>query len=43
MIYKLLTISLLFLVTSCQDKPDKAKESTIKDKEGNVYEFAVNF
>ena len=43
MIYKLLTISLLFLVTSCQDKPDKAKESTIKDKEGNVSEFAVNF
>ena len=43
MIYKLLTISLLFLITSCQDKPDKAKESTIKDKEGNVSEFAVNF
>ena len=43
MFYKLLTISLLFLVTSCQEKPDKAKESTVKDMNGDVSEFAVNF
>ena len=43
MFYKFLTISLLLLTTSCQEKPDKAKESTVKDIDGNVSEFAVNF
>jgi len=38
-------IVLLVFVTflSCEKKPDKAKESTVKDIEGNVSEFAVNF
>ncbi|MFN4151023.1 MAG: penicillin-binding protein, partial [Candidatus Sericytochromatia bacterium] len=28
---------------NCQNKPDKTKESTVKDIEGNVSEYAVNF
>ena len=43
MIYKILSISFLLFVTSCQNKPDKTKESTVKDVDGNVSEFAVNF
>lgn len=37
--------SLLFIIflISCQSKPDKKKESTIKDKDGNVSEYAVDF
>lgn len=37
--------SLLFIIflISCQNKPDKKKESTIKDKDGNVSEFAIDF
>jgi len=43
MFYKLLTISLLLFITSCHEKLDKAKESTVKDINGDVSEFAVNF
>jgi CubicO group peptidase (beta-lactamase class C family) len=43
MFYKIITLSILLLSISCQNKPDKKKESTIKDKDGNVSEFAVNF
>jgi CubicO group peptidase (beta-lactamase class C family) len=43
MLNKIIFVSLTLLLFSCRETPDKAKESTIKDKEGNVSEFAVNF
>lgn len=43
MFYKTLIISFLLFALSCQKKPDKLKESTVKDIHGDVSEFAVNF
>jgi len=43
MLNKTLLILLSLLLVNCQNKPDENKESTIKDKEGNVSEYAVNF
>lgn len=43
MLNKIVLVSLSLLLFNCQNKPDENKESTLKDKEGNVSEFAVNF
>ena len=43
MFNKIVLVSLSLLLFNCQNKPDENKESTLKDKEGNVSEFAVNF
>ena len=43
MLNKMLFISLSLLLFNCQKKPDVAKESTIKDVNGDVSEYAVNF
>ncbi len=43
MIKKFLSLLFVLFLISCQNKPDKKKESTIKDKDGNVSEFAVDF
>ena len=43
MLNKIVLVSLSLLLFNCQNKPDENKESTLKDKEGNVSEYAVNF
>lgn len=43
MLNKIALVSLSLLLLNCQNKPDENKESTIKDVDGNVSEFAVNF
>ena len=43
MLNKIVLVGLSLLLFNCQNKPDENKESTLKDKEGNVSEYAVNF
>ena len=43
MLKRILIISLSLLFIHCEKKPDEKNESTLKDKDGNVSEFAVNF
>jgi CubicO group peptidase (beta-lactamase class C family) len=43
MLKRILIISLSILFIYCGKKPDEKNESTLKDKDGNVSEFAVNF
>lgn len=43
MLNKIIVLLLSLSLVNCQNKPDKAKESTVKDIEGNVSEYAVNF
>ena len=38
---KIIFVSLTLLLFSCRETPDKAKESTIKDKEGNSADFCT--
>ena len=43
MLKRILIISLSLLFIHCKKKLDEKNESTLKDKDGNVSEFAVNF
>ncbi len=43
MLKRILILSLSLLFIYCGKKPDEKNESTLKDKDGNVSEFAVNF
>ena len=43
MLKRILIISLSLLFIHCEKKTDEKNESTLKDKDGNVSEFAVNF
>lgn len=43
MLNKIVLVSISLLLFNCQNKPDESKESTLKDIDGNVSEYAVNF
>jgi CubicO group peptidase (beta-lactamase class C family) len=43
MLNRILILSLSILFVHCEKKPDEKNESTLKDKDGNVSEYAVNF
>ena len=43
MSFRILIVFTTFLFICCQNKPDVKKESTVKDKDGSVSEFAINF
>lgn len=43
MLNRIIILSLSLLFIHCEKKPDKKSESTLKDKDGNVSEYAVNF
>lgn len=43
MLNRIIILSLSLLFIHCSKKPDKKNESTLKDKDGNVSEYAVNF
>jgi CubicO group peptidase (beta-lactamase class C family) len=43
MLNRILLLSLSLLFIHCEKKPDEKNESTLKDKDGNVSEYAVNF
>lgn len=43
MLNKIVFVSLSLLLFNCKNKPDENKESTVKDVDGNVSEYAVNF
>jgi hypothetical protein len=43
MLKRILIISLSIFFIHCEKKPDEKNESTLKDKDGNVSEYAVNF
>ena len=41
MLNKIVLVSLSLLLFNCQNKPDENKESTLKDKEGNVLDETI--
>ena len=43
MLNRIIILSLSLLFIHCSKKPDEKNESTLKDKDGNVSEYAVNF
>ena len=43
MLNRILILSLSILFIYCDKKPSEKNESTLKDKDGNVSEYAVNF
>jgi CubicO group peptidase (beta-lactamase class C family) len=43
MLNRIIILSLSLLFINCSKKPDEKNESTLKDKDGNVSEYAVNF